>query len=162
MRTKKTIEDFDGWSGGEFCEVFSNFFPCTVEYEGLRYPTTENAFQAAKSLDPTFRQKLTTVGPGEAKRLGRRVELRPDWDEVKIAVMRDVLRSKFYQPEYRRVLLASGDAELIEGNVWHDNIWGDCRCPKCKGIQGRNVLGRLLMAIRTEIAAQIMTNRTKI
>jgi len=43
--------------------------------------------------------------------------------------------------------------ELIEGNFWHDCYWGNCSCEKCKNIEGQNVLGRLLMKVRTAICA---------
>jgi predicted NAD-dependent protein-ADP-ribosyltransferase YbiA (DUF1768 family) len=48
-------------------------------------------------------------------------------------------------------LLDTGDEELVEGTTWHDNIWGNCSCPKCKNIPGQNRLGKLLMQIREEI-----------
>jgi len=49
------------------------------------------------------------------------------------------------------MLLATLDAELIEGNAWHDNFWGDCFCEKCRDIEGLNVLGNILMRIREEL-----------
>ena len=79
-------------------------------------------------------------------RLGRRIELRPDWEEVKIEIMRQVLKSKFtHNPELREKLIATGNTELIEGNNWNDRFWGVCR-----GV-GKNHLGKLLMEIRAEL-----------
>ena len=65
--------------------------------------------------------------------------------------MEDYLTCKFAIPELREKLLATKDAELIEGNWWHDNFWGNCLCSKCKDIQGKNMLGKLLMKEREQI-----------
>jgi predicted NAD-dependent protein-ADP-ribosyltransferase YbiA (DUF1768 family) len=61
------------------------------------------------------------------------------------------LRLKFAIPELAEKLLATGDAELIEGTTWHDNTWGNCSCPQCENIPGENRLGKLLMQVREEI-----------
>jgi len=65
----------------------SNFWPCDVLYEGVTYLAVETAFQAAKSMDLTIRQQFGHLPPGEAKRRGRRIELRPDWEDVKLEIM---------------------------------------------------------------------------
>lgn len=90
--------------------------------------------------------------PGRAKKMGRRVAVRADWDEVKIAVMDELLHAKFAHRQMRELLLKTGDAVLVEGNHWHDPFWGVCTGCKygCEGI-GENHLGRLLMALRTEL-----------
>jgi N-glycosidase YbiA len=123
----------------------SNFFPCSVEYEGMPYPSTEHAYQAAKTTSSGLRFVLFTHGtPGEAKKRGRGVPLRPDWEQIKLSVMLELLRKKFSNPELRDMLLATGDAELIEGNTWGDRFWG-----VCNGV-GENHLGKLLMQVREE------------
>lgn len=67
-------------------------------------------------------------------------------------VMLNCIRLKFRQhPKLKKKLLGTGDAVLIEGNTWHDNIWGDCSCPKCWNIEGKNLLGRILMQVREEL-----------
>ena len=124
----------------------SNFYSCSVHYEGLTFSNSEAAFQAAKSLDMKERVKFVDLAAGQSKRLGRRVELRPDWEDMKIDIMRQVLKSKFTQnPELGEKLIATGDAELIEGNNWNDRFWGVCR-----GV-GQNHLGKLLMEVRAEL-----------
>lgn len=82
--------------------------------------------------------------------MGRRVKLRPDWEQVKTAVMEEVVRAKFTQnPDLAALLLSTGDAELIEGNTWGDTCWGvDLRTGR-----GENRLGRILMKVRAELAA---------
>lgn len=83
--------------------------------------------------------------PGEAKRRGRKVTMRDDWKEVKIDIMLDLLQLKFSDPILKQQLLATGNAKLVEGNYWHDNFWGTCRCGRCNNVRKENWLGRLLM-----------------
>lgn len=140
------IDFFDG----EYA-FLSNFYNASCIFEGKFYPTVEHAFQAAKSLDSAERNWIAAAGsPGLAKRLGRRVNLRPDWEKVKFDVMEECLRSKFADPALKKKLLATGNEELVEGNYWHDNTYGNCSCEKCKDIVGRNMLGNILMKLRTE------------
>lgn len=122
----------------------------TVLYLGRYWPSSEHAYQAAKTLDETERDAIAQCGsPGSAKRAGRRVAKRPDWDEIKIDVMREVLRIKFTHPDLRARLLATGDAELIEGNFHNDDFWGQCPLG-----HGENWLGRLLMELRAELRSE--------
>lgn len=140
------IDFFDG----EFA-FLSNFYNASCIFEEKFYPTVEHAFQAAKSLDHAERDWIAAAGsPGLAKRLGRRVNLRSDWEKIKFDVMEECLRSKFTDPVLKQKLLATGDEELVEGNYWHDNTYGNCSCEKCKDIVGRNMLGNILMKLRTE------------
>ena len=140
------IDFFDG----EYA-FLSNFYNASCIFEEKLYPTVEHAFQAAKSLNHAERDWIAAAGsPGLAKRLGRRVNLRPDWEKVKFDVMEECLRSKFADPVLKQKLLATGDEELVEGNYWHDNTWGNCSCEKCKDIVGKNMLGNILMKLRTE------------
>jgi len=110
--------------------------------------TTEHAFQASKTL---IREERLAVAqaktPGESKKLGYTVTLRPDWQTIKNDVMMEVLVQKFTHPFYRELLLATGDAELIEDNTWNDTYWG-----MCEGV-GENHLGRMLMEIREALRA---------
>ena len=135
---------------GDF-SFLSNFYCSVVLFEGISYPTVEHAFQAAKTLDKSERDGLAAAKtPGLAKRLGRRVKLRKDWEQIKVAVMSGLLRHKFNEPRLKEALVATGEAMLIEGNTWHDNFWGSCRCARCCG-KGRNTLGYLLMQLREDL-----------
>ncbi|MCC9000273.1 MAG: NADAR family protein [Candidatus Contendobacter sp.] len=128
----------------------SNFHPAEILFEGERYPTVEHAFQAAKTLDAGQRETVRLAAtPTLAKRLGRKVTLRRDWETVKVALMRDLLRLKFQQPALCERLLATGETRLIEGNRWNDRTWG-CVWVKTQWV-GRNLLGQLLMQVRTEL-----------
>jgi len=126
--------------------VLSNFWPSQVEFEGTVFPSVENAYQAAKSLDPSFRKGFLDLTPGKAKRQGRKLkDIRPDWDSVKLQVMEDLLRKKFSNRLERLFLIATGDQHIQEGNTWGDKFWG------VFAGEGENHLGRLLMKIRGEI-----------
>jgi ribA/ribD-fused uncharacterized protein len=124
----------------------SNFYPSPMTVEGIRYATVEHAYQAAKTLDLNEKQIIADCEkPGQAKRLGKKVRLRKDWEQIKLNVMYLLLVFKFKNPELREKLLATGDRELIESNDWGDYFWG-----QCMGI-GENHLGKLLMRVRSEI-----------
>lgn len=124
----------------------SNFWPAPVQLDGVLYPTVEHAYQAAKTLNPSERAVIReTPSPGAAKRLGGFATKRDDWDEIKLAVMGQLLVQKFAIPELRQQLIDTGDARIIEGNTWGDVFWG-----VCKG-KGENHLGRLIESIRESI-----------
>lgn len=127
----------------------SNFYPSAIFIDGVDYPTVEHAFQAMKTLDNAERNRLALLPtPGQAKRAGRSVELRQDWELIKINVMHQCLLSKFAQPCFRDLLVATAPAQLIEGNTWGDKYWG---CVYIRGAwDGQNNLGKLLMEIRDE------------
>jgi ribA/ribD-fused uncharacterized protein len=153
----EVIDRFEGeW------EIFSNFYPSSVESTGFIFPTVEHAYVASKCNDHMFWRMIAMLpaeDAGKAKKLGRKVYLRKDWDIIKISVMKRFLEQKFRIPELRDKLLSTGDATLIEGNYWHDNYWGDCSCKKCEGIQGANHLGKLLMERREIIKRENSDNR---
>ena len=87
--------------------------------------------------------------PGKAKQLGRKVTMRENWNEIKVKVMFCLLEIKFEAGgNWRKKLDATKGNDLVEWNWWHDNFWGKCKCEACKDIEGKNMLGRLLMKIR--------------
>ena len=126
----------------------SNFYETRVEYRGLVFGSNEAAFQAQKCLTEEEKAQFTAFGPGKSKGIGRRVKLRPDWEEVKAGIMEEVVRAKFTQhPELAAMLLATGEKVLVEGNTWGDTCWGvDLRTG-----QGENRLGKILMKVREEL-----------
>lgn len=138
----------------------SNFQYAEIEYEGTVFPTVENAFQAAKTEDKSQRTPFVTAKPGEAKKLGRRVTLRKDWEDVKFKIMKQLIVSKFPADTKHknywltRKLLGTGAMMLVEENRWHDNIWGACTCEKCRNKAHRNMLGIILMERRAELRTQ--------
>jgi ribA/ribD-fused uncharacterized protein len=152
MTAKRAITEFKGTY-----RFLSNFYPCQIPYEGLCYPSAEHAFAAAKTHDPEMRLKIATSGsPTNAKRLGRSMNLRPDWEAARFTVMAELLRIKFAPGSgLADRLIATGGAELVEGNTWHDQTWGDCHCGRdaCSAL-GDNHLGRELMRVREELSVQ--------
>lgn len=136
-----TINSFN-----EEYQFLSNFFPVTVFLDGEYYPSVEHAYQAAKTDNQYERERIRGMKtPGQAKRAGRHLMLRHDWEDVKLNVMHDLLRQKFSHGVLQDRLLATGDEKLVEGNTWKDYFWG-----VCNGI-GQNHLGVLLMRVRDEI-----------
>lgn len=125
----------------------SNYWLVEVELYGVKYPSVEHAYQAAKSMDPAYQQSIRDAEtPGKAKKLGKTAVLRPDWESVKVDFMRYLVWNKFSTNEsLKNKLLATGDAQLIEGNNWGDVFWG-----VCKG-QGHNWLGQILMETRQRL-----------
>lgn len=122
----------------------SNFYPSPLTVSGITYPTLEHAFQAAKTEDQQLRSRIAALPtPAGAKRAGRTLALRPNWDELRIRAMRWLLLQKFAPgTELAQRLIDTGTAELIEGNTWGDRYWGTVN-----GV-GENWLGRLLMERR--------------
>jgi ribA/ribD-fused uncharacterized protein len=125
----------------------SNFYPAIVKLEGVLYPTVEHAFQAAKTTDQRLRAEIRNCETAaDAKQLGRRVPLRPDWDAVKVLIMENFVRQKFAPGSNLAArLIATGNAVLVEGNDWGDTFWGVCRG------KGENMMGRILMLVRAEL-----------
>lgn len=137
---------------GEYA-FLSNFYPCDLEMDGQTFPTLEHAFQAAKTLDFAQRRQIRDAkSPSEAKRLGRKIKRRADWFDVSLQTMLALLQQKFTRyPDLREKLLATGAAELIEGNSWNDRFYGAVWDSHAKRWVGENHLGRLLMQVRGEL-----------
>lgn len=123
----------------------SNFYPVQVKLDDQVYPSVENAYQASKTLILSDRILFLTCTASEAKKLGKKLFLRSDWDEVKIPIMHDLCSQKFSQEYFKSKLLATGNIEIIEGNYWNDIFWG-----VCEGV-GENHLGKIIMQIRSKI-----------
>ena len=138
-------------------EFLSNFYPARVFFDGVLYDNSEAAYQAQKCAEPQARLAFTRLTADEAKRMGRKVDLRVDWEDVKISLMEGIVRAKYEQhPELAARLLETGNKPLFEGNYWHDLFWGvDMKTGK-----GRNELGRILMALREEIRRDGIDDRS--
>ena len=128
-------------------DYLSNFYPAVVEVDGIVYLSSEAAYQAAKCADFSQRRQFSRLASHDAKKQGRKVAVRSDWDAVKTAEMTRIVRAKFTQnPHLARFLVETGDAELVEGNYWHDVYWGvDLRTG-----EGENRLGKILMELRAD------------
>jgi ribA/ribD-fused uncharacterized protein len=119
--------------------------------------STEHFFQAAKAKKDAEglewkKRILDSEKPSDAKKLGGKVPLRDDWHDVKMYAMALANSYKFMGSfDLYKMLMKTGNSYLIEGNVWHDNFWGLCikkDCPRCSHVDGKNMLGNTLMAVR--------------
>lgn len=135
-------------------ERFSNFYPVTIYWNNFNFKSVEHAYVASKSKSFEFWYEIAKLphdSAGKAKRMGRKIVIRDDWQMLKLSFMRKFLYQKFNYHEFKELLLSTGDATIIEGNYWHDNYWGNCSCKKCIEFEGQNQLGKLLMKIRGNI-----------
>ena len=145
------------YTTGDEYGFLSNFYKAKIILDDLEWPSTEHYYQAQKSLDHTVREVIRlTPRCGDAARLGRSCEVRPGWEDMKCNVMLRALVAKFEQhPILAKKLLATGDREIIEwteGTKLADSIWGNARDKD--GNPGQNLLGKLLMAVRTWLREQ--------
>jgi ribA/ribD-fused uncharacterized protein len=130
----------------------SNFYISPIIFNGKEYKTVEHAFQASKADNESEHEWIRFMDtPGKAKRNGHKVHMRKDWEQIKFDLMLELLRIKFSDPVLREKLKSTKNYELIEGNYWHDNIFGNCTCQDCRRIIGENKLGKMLMKVRDEI-----------
>lgn len=138
------MNKIDSFSGKYY--FLSNFYPAKVKFADLEFNNNEAAFQAMKVTSSFIRKQFTVLPPNLAKRKGRSVRLRPDWENIKEDIMYRIVYAKFSQNEgLKRKLIATGNLELIEGNTWNDTTWGVCNG------KGQNKLGKILMKVRDEL-----------
>lgn len=125
---------------------FSNFYVAPIELHGRQYSTVEHYFQACKAKTRGAHEKIRKAStPAQAKRLGREVDLTPNWERLKTGFMLDALMAKFTQhPDLKQLLLSTGDRVIHEDSPT-DAIWG------WMGGSGQDLLGRLLMQVRATI-----------
>ena len=124
----------------------SNMFRSPIWIDGLYFSCAESAFQSFKTEDVELRKKFRGINGFEAKKLGRKIPLRPDWDSIKIDVMRKVVFEKFNQhPELAEMLIKIPTSiEIVEDNSWNDTYWG-----RCRGV-GQNNLGKIISELRMQ------------
>ena len=130
----------------------SNFYESGFYMCEKFYASSEHAFQAYKATNEEDHRLIQTQSsPRMAKKYGRLIKVREDWNDIKYDLMIEVVREKFKDGYLKLKLLETDNEILVETNYWHDNIWGDCTCEKCKDIKGKNWLGEILMKIREEL-----------
>ncbi len=125
----------------------SNMYPCAVKYGEFTYMNAESAFQAQKC--PMQALRFVGVDGYDAKKMGRAVVLRVDWNDVKVTIMHEIVEQKFRQtPDLRRKLIALRGCNLVEGNTWRDTFWG------VYNGKGENHLGKILMEVADTLAEE--------
>ncbi len=129
----------------------SNFYPVEITYKGNTFTTVEAAFQAQKCFCPEAKAAFENVAPGVAKKMGRAVEMRKDWDLVKDDYMYELVKLKFSVPYLRDTLVRTSGLRLVEGNRWGDKYWG----VDIASGEGQNRLGEILMRVRDELEMEL-------
>lgn len=124
-------------------------YPCDVKINVagniMLMHSSETVFQALKCKNPDDIKLFLNLNGYEAKKLGKKVALHSDWEEVKLDVMRYAIKCKFTQNSEIAEKLKAFDGEIVEENTWHDTFWG-----VHNGI-GYNWLGKLLMETHDEM-----------
>lgn len=124
----------------------SNFAPTPiVDKKNAIWPTAEHAYQGQKTHDTKWKRTIRgATTPATAKRWGKQVPVRSDWDKVKVKIMRNILAAKFGQSdELHTKLIQTDGRELIHLSPW-DGFWGTGPSKN-----GKNMLGKLLMELRS-------------
>jgi ribA/ribD-fused uncharacterized protein len=130
---------------GEYA-FLSNFYNSAFEYDGFEFTTVEHAYQAYKTEDKKmFNLIRLAKTANEAKRMGKRVRLRDDWELIKVGLMENLIWNKFKDKKLRKKLLNTGAAVIQEGNTWGDTFWGVYQGT------GENVLGKIIMQVRDKL-----------
>ncbi|QCQ57674.1 hypothetical protein KNV09_gp080 [Vibrio phage Athena] len=130
----------------------SNMFEVVIEHDGITYPSSENMYQAFKTPERRERKLIAKLPPNQSKNYWKfNVVKNLDFHYNKLDYMETCLRAKFANKHLAHLLLATGDAELIEGNWWGDGFWGVIE----KTGHGHNHLGKLLMKIREELREKL-------
>ncbi len=152
IKIRKSVFD-DTQIAGFFTpyRFLSNYWPVQIEFEGITYPSVEQAYKAAKTLDIGIRKKISLLEPNK-KDLGDKIEsllartnIRSDWtDNLRVEIMEKLVAMKFdgRDQNLRRLLIETGSRNLIEDNDWGDTFFGVC------GGVGANYLGKILMKVR--------------
>lgn len=137
---------------------FSNFYATAFEWEDYVVKSSEYAFMIEKALmfEPEKAPLIAKARtPKEAKVLGRSIQnfCPQKWDNERYGIMVEILKAKFADPRLKKILLDTGDRELVEGSPY-DAIWGvklDWRSNEIldrNNWRGRNLLGEALMEVR--------------
>lgn len=154
MSIRKYIDNFD-YAKFVMCDkaaiylfrdeyfFLSNFYICNVKIDGVIYTSAEAAFQAQKCVNPEEKKRFIDMTPNQAKKYGKTVKLRPDWEDVKISIMKEIVSQKFLQnPTLLEKLMSTDNRLIVEGNAWRDTFWGVSHG------KGKNNLGKILMEVR--------------
>lgn len=141
-----TVQQVPAFRGERF--YLSNMYEYPMDINGMEFSCVEAAFQSFKTKDLELRKKFVGLNGYEAKKLGRRIALREDWDQVKVKVMRQLIQCKFSLELGDK--LAKEQGELVETNTWGDTFWG-----VCNGV-GQNWLGKLLMQVRDQKQSSLL------
>ena len=127
----------------------SNFEPCEIELHGNIYQSVESAYQSEKSNNENWKRFCLNNSSRDVKIASKKIKIRKDWNDVKLRIMENLLKQKFSKEPFKKLLLQTGDENIVEGNYWNDVEWGVdlTRSPNI----GENHLGRIIMKIRDNL-----------
>ena len=143
------IINFRGRDYGFLSNLYA--YKIEINYKGYKFYSVEAAYHGAKHGTEENLVKFADIRRGDlAKKMSMtkkfKRDIRPDWDDVKEEIMRELVWAKFSQNEkLKERLLATGDRQIVEGNDWGDTYWG-----VCNGV-GLNRLGEILMEVREKL-----------
>lgn len=124
----------------------SSMYICPIQYKGIKYNSSEVAFQSMKFDKEEMRREIAKLSAKAAHEIGKKYPLRKDWHNIKEDIMYDITLCKFKQnKDLAKMLISTDTKELIQENDWNDTVWGTVN-----GI-GENKLGKILMKVREEI-----------
>lgn len=130
----------------------SNFHEKSFSYKEKIWPTSEHAYQAMKSRYEEVQEWIrNSHTPGIAKKRGKQIDIRRDWDFIKLEVMEEILQYKFQDYELRQKLLDTKPYQLIEYTTWNDTYWGTNT-----ELYGQNHLGILLTKLRNDYVTDVI------
>lgn len=146
---KKACEEINFYTRDGEYGWLSNFYRAKQVVGVLVYPTNEHYYQSQKARDKFVHDWIGSAPtPFLAMQAGRSLrrgkELVDNWDDMKVDVMLKGLRAKFQNSELKAKLLATGDATIHEDSPT-DSFWG---------IRGKDMLGKLLMRVRSELRGE--------
>ncbi len=160
----KTIDGFKG----EY-RWLSNFAPVKIILDNAEYQSVEHAYMSAKSEDIEWKKFCADKdnSAGKVKKASKEIQLREDWNSIRLKTMEYCLWQKFTQQPYRKQLLNTDGITLYEFNSHHDNYFGICTCKTCNDTVAinsftiiseeyiidnvTNKLGHLIMGIRAHL-----------
>ncbi|MGB5147773.1 MAG: NADAR domain-containing protein [Porticoccaceae bacterium] len=148
---RKTDEPFGGLSN------MAGGYP--IQVNGVRMLTSEALYQACRFPHLPDVQKLiiSQISPMTAKMRSKpyRKDSRPDWDQVRVRIMRWSLRMKLANNwnTFSALLLKTGERPIVEESR-KDDFWGAKVVDDGDTLVGMNVLGRLLMELREQVKQQ--------
>jgi ribA/ribD-fused uncharacterized protein len=125
-------------------------YPVRIHWEGITYHSSEHAYVASKTNDRDKKLHIARIEcPKQAKKFGRTLKLRADWESVKIPIMYQIVKKKFTENgDLGNMLIFTGNAHIEETNTWNDTFWGVCNG------KGKNILGEILMKVRDVVKQQ--------
>ena len=147
---RKTAERYGGLSnmagGYPLIVTRTKFLTAEALYQACRFPHRPDLQHLIVAQASPMALKM--------KSKPHRKDSRPDWDNVRVAIMRWCLRVKLAQnwTKFSVLLLETGDCSIVEDS-WKDTFWG-AKPAGDATLVGENVLGRLLMELREELRAR--------